>query len=55
MAHAVKMFGAFQRRIPGATSPGIGVGLATVARIIKWHDGRVWADAAPGAILFFTL
>jgi light-regulated signal transduction histidine kinase (bacteriophytochrome) len=57
MAHAEKLFGLFQRLHPGSDVPGMGVGLAIVARIIERHDGRIWAESAPGkgATFFFKL
>jgi signal transduction histidine kinase len=57
MAHAEGLFGAFQRLHHAGDFPGTGIGLAIVRRIMRRHDGRIWAEAkeGEGATFFFEV
>lgn len=57
MLHARELFTDFERLPSAQGYAGFGVGLASAARVISRHGGRIWAESKPdcGATFFFTV
>jgi signal transduction histidine kinase len=57
MYYANKLFNAFNRLHGDKDFKGSGIGLATVARVVHRHHGKIWADSVVGrgATFWFTL
>ncbi|WP_170936976.1 MULTISPECIES: ATP-binding protein [Rhodomicrobium] len=57
MAHRQRLFQPLQRLHSAEAFPGSGIGLATVARIVRLHGGHVWAEGkqGEGASFYFQL
>lgn len=57
MSFVEKLFSPFQRLHALGEFSGVGIGLATVQRIVRRHRGKIWArgQVGAGATFYFTL
>jgi signal transduction histidine kinase len=57
MQEADKLFKPYSRLGTALDYKGIGIGLATIQRIVHAHGGEVWGEGEPGkgATFYFTL
>lgn len=56
-AFSERMFSAFERLQGTNESDGLGLGLDIANRVVRRHEGRIWAEGKPGvgATFYFTL
>jgi signal transduction histidine kinase len=54
---AERMFRAFERLDGSGEADGVGLGLDIAARVVKRHNGKIWAEGrrGEGAAIYFTL
>lgn len=57
MAYSAKLFQSFQRLHNDQKFEGLGIGLATVNRVVQRHGGTIWAKSEPnkGATFYFNV
>ncbi|MBI4897824.1 MAG: PAS domain-containing protein [Actinobacteria bacterium] len=57
MKQVDKIFGTFERLHTADEYEGLGIGMATVQRIVRRHGGRIWAHSEPdaGTTMYFEL